>query len=98
MTDGSAAEAIVSDADKASLNISVKIYNGATPVENSAVASLIAGEYDLTVSYSQNANYDVTVENGKFNVVTLKLVIRYNVVDSVYGSKITLDDLKNNKA
>lgn len=98
MTDGSAADAIVSDADKASLNISLKIYNGANPVDNSAVASLIAGEYDLIVSYSENDNYDVTVENGRFNVVTLKLVIRYNTVYSVYGSKITLDDLKNNKA
>lgn len=75
-----------------SLGVVLKIYDGATVVENNAVSSLDVGDYDIKLTYSANGNYNVTsVTNGKLSVSKRVITVSFNSDGtSVYGQTVDL--------
>lgn len=90
-------DAIVSDADKASLAIKLQVYDkDGNPVADADVATLAVGRHSIHVLYTANSNYDVTVDNDDhpalFEVVELTITIKFKSgASSVYGEELNLD-------
>ena len=70
------------------------VFNDTVPIENGAVTvpveALTAGDYNVTVTYNGDANYDDAVAKANFTVRAIDSAITVNVTNITYGDDETV--------